>query len=139
MKKKKNTSNSLLCSVSVDKLTSSVKVALDSLRFSSIKCQVFFSGLFVVFNIFLIKCLMICCIFGSHAFKSSKQPPYPLNFARGRALSSSTIPKSSSLWFTRKFDHPQGSSRPHIRHQGQTYLCNSFADYFLWFPARILI
>ena len=48
-----------------------------------------------------------------------------LNFARGRALSSSITPKSSSLWFSRKFDHPIGSSIPHIRHQGRTYLCNS--------------
>lgn len=72
------------------------------------------------------------------AFRSSKLPPYQLSFARGRALNSFITPKSSSLWCSRKFDHPPGSSRPLTRHQGQTYLCNSCLGYLCWFLARIL-
>lgn len=72
------------------------------------------------------------------AFRSSKLPPYQLSFARGRAVNSFITPKSSSLWCSRKFDHPPGSSRPLTRHQGQTYLCNSCLGYLCWFLARIL-
>lgn len=60
------------------------------------------------------------------ASKSSRQPPFPQNSARGRAPSNSTTPRSSSRWCWRRWGHHPGSSRPHTRRLGPTSLCNLF-------------
>lgn len=74
---------------------------------------------------------------GSLAFKSSKLPPFQLSFARGRALNSFTTPRLSSLLSTRRLGPQTGSSRPPIRHQGLTSLCNCILDWvFLFLLSR---
>lgn len=72
---------------------------------------------------------------GSLAFKSSKPPPFQPSFARGRALNSFTTPRLSSLLSTRRLGPQIGSSRPPIRHQGLTSLCNCIMHWvFLFLP-----
>lgn len=56
------------------------------------------------------------------ASRSSRLPPSRLSFARGRAPSSSTIPKSSSRWSSRRLGRQVGSSRPPTRPPGLTCL-----------------
>ena len=59
------------------------------------------------------------------ASRSSKLLPSQPNYARERAPSSSTTPKSSSHWCTGRLGHQLGSWRPHTRPPGPTCLCNS--------------
>jgi len=61
---------------------------------------------------------------GFLASRSLRPLPSPLSFARERAPSSSTIPKSSFHWCSRRLDPQRGSSRQHTRHPGPTCLCN---------------
>lgn len=56
------------------------------------------------------------------ASRSSRLPPFRLSFARGRALNSSTTPKSSSRWSSRRLGRQVGSSRPPTRPLGLTCL-----------------
>jgi len=46
---------------------------------------------------------------GSLASRLSRLPPSQPNFARGRAPNSSSTPKSSSHWSSRKLGHHLGS------------------------------
>ena len=61
---------------------------------------------------------------GLLASKSSRLPLLQRSFARERAPSSSTIPKSSFPWCSRRLGHQVGSWRPLTRRQGPTCLCN---------------
>lgn len=56
--------------------------------------------------------------------RSSRLLPSRLNFARGKAPSNSTTPRSSSHWCSGKCGHLPGSWRLHTRHRGPTCLCN---------------
>lgn len=63
---------------------------------------------------------------GSLAFKLSRLPLFLRSYARGRAPSSSTTPRSSSHWCLRRLDHQLESSRPHTRQPGPTYSCKLY-------------
>lgn len=60
---------------------------------------------------------------GPLAFKLSRLPPSQPNYARGKAPSNSTTPRSSSPWCSGRSDHQVGSWKLHTRHQGPTCLC----------------
>ena len=62
---------------------------------------------------------------GVHASRLLRLPPSQLNFAKGRAPSSSTTPKSSFHWFSRRLGPQLGSSKQHTRHPSPTCSCNS--------------
>lgn len=79
--------------------------------------------------VLLSKCIMrwlLVIEWGPTAFRLLKLLQYLPNFARGRALSNSMIPKSSSLWSLRKLGLQAGSWKPHSRHLGRIYLCNPY-------------
>lgn len=66
---------------------------------------------------------------GSLASKSSRLPPSQPSFARGRAPSNSTTPKSSSHWSSRRLGRHLGSWRPHTRPRSPTCSCNVVDDW----------
>lgn len=69
---------------------------------------------------------------GSLASRLSRLPPSQPNFARGRAPNSSSTPKSSSHWSSRKLGHHLGSWRPHTRPRSPTCSCNVVDDWVMY-------
>jgi len=81
---------------------------------------------------------------GVHASRLLRLPPFQPNFAKGRAPSNSSTPKSSSLWCSRRLGPQLGSSKQRTRHPSRTCSCNSqsvtFSTFHLeaaWFIRNI--
>ncbi|QCE03914.1 large subunit ribosomal protein L18Ae [Vigna unguiculata] len=66
-----------------------------------------------------------------------KTATIPANFAKGRAPSNSSTPKSSSLWCSRGLGPQLGSSEQHTRHPSPTCSCNSQCATFSTFHREV--